>query len=240
MFRLETLLTSLKELKEEFDSIQFDVVPHLLLKHKRDQAHKLISALKCNANAGVSCIANCACINCTTTEVMLKDDITDGVYGLIVDGRGAARVRDIGTYHTVSTTLFTCARCSDFQKNLPAEFFQSQDEQHRGNNRIRDSVVGSNVKLADSSVVIKHSIIGAGVQLGKNVRITKSVLMADCAVMDGSVINNCIIGREAKICENSKLTGCHISSFFVVEKDGAYDMECLNYEAEKGTDGNVE
>ncbi|KAK5173474.1 Translation initiation factor eIF-2B subunit gamma [Saxophila tyrrhenica] len=61
-----------------------------------------------------------------------------------------------------------------------------------------DCLVGENVKLGFRSNV-KESVIGAGCEIGKNVRITKSLLMEGVVVGDGVVLHGCVIGRRARI-----------------------------------------
>ncbi|KAK3053130.1 Translation initiation factor eIF-2B subunit gamma [Extremus antarcticus] len=63
---------------------------------------------------------------------------------------------------------------------------------------LEDSLIAENVKLGFRSNV-KESVIGAGCEIGKNVRITRSLLMEGVVVGDGCVLVGCIVGRRARI-----------------------------------------
>ena len=61
-----------------------------------------------------------------------------------------------------------------------------------------DSLIAENVHLGFRSNV-KESVIGATCEIGKNVRLTRCLLMEGVVVGDGVVMVGCIVGRRAKI-----------------------------------------
>ena len=61
-----------------------------------------------------------------------------------------------------------------------------------------DSLIGENVRLGFRSNV-KESVIGANCDIGRNVRLTKCLLMEGVVVGDGVTMVGCIVGRRAKI-----------------------------------------
>ncbi|KAK3712569.1 Translation initiation factor eIF-2B subunit gamma [Vermiconidia calcicola] len=61
-----------------------------------------------------------------------------------------------------------------------------------------DCLVGENVKLGFRSNV-KESVIGANCEIGRNVRLTRCLLMEGCVVGDGVVMSGCVVGRRARV-----------------------------------------
>lgn len=68
-----------------------------------------------------------------------------------------------------------------------------------------DTVMGANVKVADSTTV-KRSVIGAGTVIGANVNITDSVILPGVVVEDGVTLDRSIVGEQARIGTNATLT----------------------------------
>ena len=61
-----------------------------------------------------------------------------------------------------------------------------------------DCLVASNVRIGFRSN-IKESVIGANCEIGRNVRLTRCLLMEGVVVGDGVVLSGCTIGRRARI-----------------------------------------
>ena len=61
-----------------------------------------------------------------------------------------------------------------------------------------DSLIAENVKVGFRSN-IKESVVGANCEVGKNVRLTRCLLMEGVVVGDGVQMMGCIVGRRARI-----------------------------------------
>ncbi len=123
-----------------------------------------------------------------------------------------------------------------------------------------DSLVAENVKLGFRSN-IKESVIGANCDIGKNVRMTRCLLMEGVTVGDGVQLIGCTVGRRAKIegtkvkesdaaaeaekggrkkkgadddDDKTRLTDCEIAPGFVVESGTEAKGEKMMVDIEEG------
>ncbi|KAK3687009.1 Translation initiation factor eIF-2B subunit gamma [Vermiconidia calcicola] len=130
-----------------------------------------------------------------------------------------------------------------------------------------DCLVGENVKLGFRSNV-KESVIGANCEIGRNVRLTRCLLMEGCVVGDGVVMSGCVVGRRARVegmkgaatefatragekkgkapaddneDERTKLTDCEVAPNYVVEAGTeAKGEKLMGFDTEGGEDLGME
>lgn len=81
-----------------------------------------------------------------------------------------------------------------------------------------DSLVGPNGNLGEKTSV-KKSNIGANCTLGKRCRITGCVILDGVTIADDVVLENCLIGRDAKVHTKVRLTSCTVEGGYVISKD---------------------
>lgn len=79
-----------------------------------------------------------------------------------------------------------------------------------------DAVVGPNCTILEKSN-IKLSAISSGCKIGNRCRIAGSILLPNVEIEDEVILENVIIGPNAKIGKKSKLTNCYVEGSFTVE-----------------------
>ena len=93
-----------------------------------------------------------------------------------------------------------------------------------------DAVVDATCQLAEKSSV-KLSAIDALCRIGKKCRVSGSVLMSGVVVEDECVLENVIVGPNAKIGSKSKLSNCYVEGGIVVPSKSVLKNETLISEA---------
>ncbi|KAI9610160.1 hypothetical protein H4Q26_007159 [Puccinia striiformis f. sp. tritici PST-130] len=81
-----------------------------------------------------------------------------------------------------------------------------------------DSLLGSNVTLADKSSV-KKSIVGKNCSIGKSSKILNSILMEKVTIGEHVKIENCILTNNVVIGDRVELKDCEVEAGTVIEAD---------------------
>ncbi|KAI7961575.1 hypothetical protein MJO28_002064 [Puccinia striiformis f. sp. tritici] len=81
-----------------------------------------------------------------------------------------------------------------------------------------DSLLGSNVVLADKSSV-KKSIVGKNCSIGKSSKILNSILMEKVSIGEHVKIENCILTNNVVIGDRVELKDCEVEAGTVIEAD---------------------
>lgn len=119
-------------------------------------------------------------------------------------------------------------------------FCRNNIYRHKNIRLARGSILESDVVIGelseiDDKTVVSHSVLGKGVKIGKNCRITNSFVMDEVEIGDNCELDHCVVGEQAKIGSNSKLTnGCILGQKVVLPK-GA-DISKLTLQSNKPDD----
>lgn len=89
-----------------------------------------------------------------------------------------------------------------------------------------DAIVGSNCTILEKSN-IKLSAVGSDCGIGNRCRVAGSVLFSGVRIEDEVILENCIVGSNAKIGKKSKLTNCYVEGNYTVELRSVLKGETL-------------
>ena len=89
-----------------------------------------------------------------------------------------------------------------------------------------DSIVDSTVTLLEKNS-IKLSSINADCEIGNKCRISGSILLNNVHVDDECVLENVIIGPNAKIGKKSNLTSCYVEGNYIIDLKSNFKNETL-------------
>ncbi|SMN20555.1 similar to Saccharomyces cerevisiae YOR260W GCD1 Gamma subunit of the translation initiation factor eIF2B, the guanine-nucleotide exchange factor for eIF2 [Maudiozyma saulgeensis] len=89
-----------------------------------------------------------------------------------------------------------------------------------------DSVVDSTATLMEKNS-IKLSSINANCTIGNKCRISGSILLNNVQVDDECILENVIIGPNAKIGKKSKLTSCYVEGNYIIDLKSNFKNETL-------------
>src|SRR5271170_7073366 len=79
-----------------------------------------------------------------------------------------------------------------------------------------DSLVADSTRI-DERCSVKRSAIGAHCVIGRNVKISSSVIMDHVEIKDDVKLDGCIVCNNARILERSQLKDCEVGGGYVVE-----------------------
>jgi translation initiation factor eIF-2B subunit gamma len=90
-----------------------------------------------------------------------------------------------------------------------------------------DSLVGSNVQIAEKSSV-KKSVVGNSCVLRDRSKVVSSVVMDHVEIEEKVTVQNCVVGHHVIIEEGATLKDCYIGSHVVIPKAVEYKGETLS------------
>ncbi|VEU20576.1 DEKNAAC101475 [Brettanomyces naardenensis] len=104
--------------------------------------------------------------------------------------------------------------------------YQKPKENKNAANVGADCIIGENTELGDHTNV-KRSVIGNDCVIGKKCRITGCILLDGVTLENDVHLENCILGRKAKLETKSRLVNCNIEGYYIVGKNVSLKGENL-------------
>lgn len=214
--------------QSDLESLQFDLVPHLISQRQQADIEELLKASQTEAN-DTDRNVNWLYLDQYKPQVRQSYDQagSSGVFCYIQDcGGSPTRVNNIAIYHELNTKKLTNLKPSEFEKYLPLILMPTSNDEFKGNRQVKDSIVGQNV-VVEPGCVIKKSVIASDVTIKKNSRITNSVVMSGSIINEDANVRNSVLGVGVIVGSQAQITGCDIGKDFVVVPDSTYTLEEL-------------
>ncbi|KAL7269445.1 Translation initiation factor eIF-2B subunit gamma [Rhizina undulata] len=126
-------------------------------------------------------------------------------------------IRRVDTVHLYLFTSIYLAKSDPTQPSTLVKIDPSASIDPKAHVTGIDCLVAEKVTVAEKAVV-KRSVLGAGVSIGKGARLMGCVLMEGAVVGEGVKLEGCTIGRKAIIGNKAVLKDCEVAEGYSVEE----------------------